>query len=134
MLGEKINEETGRITGRRVLPDEGLGPKVEVTFESKGMLLGLETASIGTYWSIVRSDGTIYGEGEGVIMGKNGEAASWKGGGVGKFTGGGGTSIRGAIYFHTSSSKWTRLNSVAVVFEFETDADGKAHGADWEWK
>jgi hypothetical protein len=134
MLGEKIGEETGRITGRRVLPDEGMGPKVEVTFEGKGLILGVETADIGTYWSIVRPDGTLYGEGQGVIMGKNGEGASWKGGGVGKFTGGGGTSIRGAIYFNTSSPKWVRLNGVAVLFEFETDPDGKTHTVDWEWK
>jgi hypothetical protein len=134
VLGEKVGEETGRVTGRRVLPSEGEGPEVEVSFEGRGQVLGVETNDMGTYWSIVRPDGTLYGEGQGVIMGKGGEMASWTGGGVGKFTAAGGTSFRGALYYQTSSPKWTRLNGVAIVFEFEVDADGKTHAIDWEWK
>ena len=40
MLGEQIGEETGQITAMRVLPAEGAGPKVEVSFQSSGTLLG----------------------------------------------------------------------------------------------
>jgi hypothetical protein len=134
MLGEKVGEETGRVTGRRVLPSEGQGPKVEISFEGRGKVLGVETNGMGTYWSTVRPDGTLYGEGQGVVMGKEGEMASWSGGGVGKFTATGGTSFRGAIYFQTPSPKWARLNGVAVVFEFEVDGEGKTHATDWEWK
>jgi hypothetical protein len=67
-------------------------------------------------------------------MGKNGETASWIGAGVGHFTAGGGTSIRGVLYVQTSASKWTRLNGVAVVYEYEVDGEGKTHVIDWEWK
>jgi hypothetical protein len=40
MLGEQIGEELGRITARRVLPSDEYGPKVEVTFEASGKVLG----------------------------------------------------------------------------------------------
>ena len=59
--------------------------------------------------------------------------ATWKGGGVGKFTGGG-VSYRGAIYYSTASQKLARLNGIATVFEFEVDADGNTQSKIWEWK
>jgi hypothetical protein len=30
--------------------------------------------------------------------------------------------------------KWTRLNKVAVLFEYEIDADGNTHSKCWERK
>jgi hypothetical protein len=134
MLGEKIGEETGRITARRVLPSEGHGPKVEVSFEASGTLLGVETTTMATYESIIRPDGTIYGEGQGLVMGQGGEAATWVGQGVGRFTGGGAVSYRGAVYFQTASEKWAHLNSIASIYEYEVDADGNARSVSWEWK
>ncbi|MEW5959525.1 MAG: hypothetical protein AB1801_17510 [Chloroflexota bacterium] len=136
MLGERIGEETGRITGQRVLPTEGGGPKVEVSFEGTGTLLGVEITDMGTYHSAVRPDGTLFGEGQGIIMTRDGEMASWKGQGVGRFTGrGAAVSWRGAIYYQTASQKLARLNSVAAIFEYEVAEDGKTvQSALWEWK
>jgi hypothetical protein len=42
MLGELIGEERGKLTGLRVLPHEGSGPKVEVTFRASGKMLGID--------------------------------------------------------------------------------------------
>ena len=134
MLGEKIGEETGRVTGRRVLPSEGHGPKVEVSFEASGTILGVESTNLGTYSSIVRPDGTLYGEGQGVAMTKDGEAVSWIGQGVGRFTGGGAVSYRGALYYQTASEKLASLNRLAGVFEFEVGEDGNIQDTTWEWK
>ncbi len=134
MLGEKIGEETGRVTGRRVLPSEGHGPKVEVSFEASGTILGVEATNLGTYSSIVRPDGTLYGEGQGVAMTKDGEAVSWIGQGVGRFTGGGAVSYRGALYYQTASEKLASLNSIAGVHEYEVDEDGNTQATTWEWK
>jgi hypothetical protein len=134
MLGEKLGEESGRISGRRVLPSEGHGPKIEVSFEASGTILGVEAAGFGTYWSIVRPDGTLFGEGQGVTMTKDGEMASWTAQGVGKFTGGGAASWRGALYYQTASQKLASLNSVVGVFEFEVDAEGNTQATTWEWK
>ncbi len=133
MLGEQLGELRGKRTGRRVLSVDG-GFKVEVAFESTGRMLGVDTMEIGTYWSVSRPDGSMYGEGQGVVMTHDGEVATWKGGGVGKFVGGGAVSFRGAIYYTTASQKLARLNGGATVFEFDADSEGNTHSKLWEWK
>jgi hypothetical protein len=133
MLGEQLGELRGKRTARRVLSvDDGL--KLEVTFESKGKFAGADVMEIGTYWSATRPGGGLYGEGQGVVMSQDGETATWKGGGVGKLTGGGAVSFRGAIYYSSASPKLARLNGIAVFFEFDVDADGNTHSKVWEWK
>lgn len=134
MLGEQIGEVTGQITGMRVLPDEGHGARVEVSFQQTGTLLGAHVNDMGTYISVTRPDGTLFGEGQGVTMTEDGEMATWHGQGVGRFTGrGGAVSYRGAVYFQTTSERLARLNSMAVVFEYESDESGKTTAKDYEW-
>src|SRR5438093_13752832 len=77
MLGEKIGGAEGKVTSQRVLPNPGGGPKMETSFQSKGTLLGTNITETGTYWAIVRPDGTLYGEGQGVVMAKDGKMATW---------------------------------------------------------
>lgn len=135
MLGEQIGEETGQITGMRVLPDEGAGAKVEVSFQQSGTLLGAHVSDMGTYISVTRPDGTLFGDGQGVTMTDEGEVATWRGQGVGRFTGHGmAVAYRGAIYYQTTSERLSRLNGIAVVFEYETDESGKAAAKAYEWK
>ena len=135
MLGEQIGEETGQITGMRVLPDQGAGPKVEVSFQASGTLLGAHVTNIGTYVSVTRPDGTLFGDGQGIAMTDDGEAAAWRGQGVGRFTGRGtAVAYRGAIYFQTTSQRLARLNGIAVVFEYESDESGKTTDKTYEWK
>jgi hypothetical protein len=133
MLGDQIGEETGRVLVRRVLPADGR-PKVEVSVQTTGKLLGIDTRSMVTYTATVRSDGSVYGEGQGIVMGKNGETATLKGAGAGRLLGGGAVSYRGALYFESESEKWKRLNTIAVVFEYEADADGNTSSKAWEWR
>jgi hypothetical protein len=133
MLGEQVSESQGKRTARRALSSES-GFKVEITFEESGKMLGLDVNGFGTYTAAPRPDGTLYGEGQGVITTKDGDMATWKGAGVGKFVGGGAVSYRGALYYNTASPKLARLNSVAVVFEFEAGADGSTRTKSWEWK
>lgn len=134
MLGEKIGESSGRVTARRVLPNPGGGPKMETSFEAAGKVLNVEETETGTYWSLVRPDGTLYGEGQGIIMGKGGELATWRGQGVGRVNANGGVSYRGAVYYETLAAGWARLNGMAAVFEFEVDAQGHSRAELWEWK
>jgi hypothetical protein len=133
MLGELIGESRGKRTGRRVLSTEA-GFKVEVSFEDNGKVLGIESNNIGTYWAQNRPDGSVYGEGQGVLITQDGEVATWKGQGVGKLLAGGAVSYRGALYYSTASSKLARLNTIAAVFEYEVDTEGKTHTKMWEWK
>ena len=62
MLGEQIGEERGKITGRRVLSSDGSGPKVEVSFEASGTVLGTEATDLGTYSSVVQPNGASTGK------------------------------------------------------------------------
>jgi hypothetical protein len=134
MLGEQIGEERGKITGRRVLQSDGQEPTIEVSFQATGKLLGQDTTGLGTYWSVVQSNGFLYGEGQGVSMTATGDVVQWTGTGRGRFTGQGGASFRGVIYYQTTSEKFARLNGVAVVFEHEADGDGNVTNRLWEWK
>ncbi len=135
MLGEQLGEERGKVTGTRVLPPDGQGLKVEVSFQAAGRILGMETTDMGTYWSVVRPDGFLFGEGHGVVTSKDGDVATWTGNGVGKLTGrGSAVSWRGAIYYQSASPKFARLNGVAGVFEYEVDENGNTQAKIWEWK
>ena len=134
MLGDKIGQETGKVISQRVLSNQGHGPKMETSFRSTGTLLGVKLTGNGTYVAEVRPDGSLFGDGNGILMGNKGETATWTGSGVGTIKKDGSVSYRGAIYYQSSSSKWTRLNKIAGVFEYETDAEGNTVGNVWEWK
>jgi hypothetical protein len=134
MQGEKIGEESGKVTSQRVLPTSGNSPKMEISFQANLMLLGVEATDTGTYRSVVRPDGTLYGEGRGIVMGKEGDLATWIGQGVGTIKQDGAISYRGAVYYQSASARWSRLNSVAAIFEYEVDAQGNTRSQLWEWK
>jgi hypothetical protein len=134
MLGELIAESRGKRTGRRVLPSEGGGIKVEASVEAAGKTLGYDAHVILTYQAGIRADGTLFGSGRGIGLSKEGDVVTWVGHGVAKLGEGGAVSYRGAVCFRTASPKFARLNSIAGVFEFEIDAKGNTHSKIWEWK
>jgi hypothetical protein len=133
MLGEQIGEETGKVISRRVLSIDG-GAKVEVSLQTTGKLLGVETRSTTTYTATVRADGSLYGEAQGLVVGKGNERATFRAQGVGKLHDGGAVSWRGASYYYSDSAKLNRLNAVATVWEYEADAEGNTKSKMWEWK
>ena len=134
MQGDKIGEYTGKLTSRRVLPNPGGGPNMETSQQLSGKLLGVDTTETSTYWSVVRADGTLFGEGQGIAMSGQGDIATWVGQGVGTMGDGGTVSFRGAVYYHSSSPRWSRLNTVAAIFEYEVDAEGNGRSTLWEWR
>jgi len=107
---------------------------METSFQAQGTLLGASETDTGTYWSMVRPDGTVYGEGQGIVMGKEGDMATWRGQGVGTIRKDGAVSYRGAVYYQSSSARWSRLNSVAAIYEYEVDLQGNTRAQFWEWK
>jgi hypothetical protein len=134
MLGDEIGTFTGQTTGQRVLPDEGQGMVVESSFEADGQMLEIPIHQLGTYQAIVRPDGTLAGEGRGVVMSPQGDAASWTAHGVGTFTEDGGVAYRGSAVYETQSERFAPLARVLGVFEFEAGPDGSVKGTVWEWK
>ena len=134
MLGEKIGEMSGKINSQRVLSVAEGGLKMETSFGATGSLLGTKVKETGTYCTVVRSDGTLYGEGQGVMILGDGKMATWTGHGVGVTKEDRRSSYRGTIYFQTMPSQWSRLNKVGVLFEYEIDAEGNTRSEYWEWK
>jgi N-acetylmuramoyl-L-alanine amidase CwlA len=132
MLGEKVVEEKGKVTSTRVL-ESMPQTKVETSFEAQGKILGIEHRTTGTYWSVIQPSGTLYGEGNGIAITKEG-MATWKGSGAGKFTETGGVIFRGAIYYQTNAERLLTLNGLAVVFEYEVDENGNTKSIGFEWK
>ena len=83
MLGEKIGEISGKIIMQRVLPNLGGDPKMETSFQATGSVLDTNVSDTGTYWTVLRTDGTQYGEDQGVMIIRDGEMVTWTGHGVG---------------------------------------------------
>jgi hypothetical protein len=63
-LGEIIGEGHGKVTAMRVLPDG----KIEVSQQGTCKLLGSEISDMVTYWTTMRPNGTVYGEGQQAFM------------------------------------------------------------------
>ena len=112
MQGDKIAETSGKVTSQRVLPNPGGGPKMESSFTASGKLLGVDETETGTYWAAVRPEAVHSLDASRFI----------------------GVSYRGAVYYQSSSSRRSRLNSVAGVFEYEVDAQRNTRAQIWEWK
>ncbi len=133
MLGEKIGEFTGKTVGVRII--DAIAGKVETSAQENGKLLGIEGSTLVTYVATMRPGGTMAGEGQGVFMTRDGEHASFFASGCGKPTGKGSAATwRGSLVFSTPSTKLARLNSVAVLFEYDIDENGNSQGRFWEWK
>jgi hypothetical protein len=136
MLGEKIGEEHGKVTSRRVLPgDDYRYIKMEVSFETTCTVFGQEGMNMGTYTVFERIPGQMYGEGRGIFMTMDGAGAIWNGHGVGHPTGEGmGIAFAASIAFQTDADKLSRLNGVLGVLESTTDMDGNVNSTLYEWK
>jgi hypothetical protein len=132
MIGEQISESKGKRIVRRVLSTDP--PTAEVSFEDSGKMLGVATTGMGSYTSVIRPDGSLHGDGQGLIMTPDGESVTWTGTGVGKFGTGGAVSYRGMLFFRTASKKLARVNNTCGAFEYDVDASGNTLSKVWEWK
>jgi len=132
MLGDQIGESKGKRIVRRMLSVDPV--TAEVTFEDAGTLLGVAVNGAGTYTSIVRPDGSIHGEGQGIVFTQDGDGLTWTGTGMGAFGPAGSVSYRGMLYYRTDSQKMARMNNMSVAFEFDVDAAGNTSAKFWEWK
>jgi hypothetical protein len=132
MLGEIIGELKGKITGTRVLSVECC-PKIESSFQDMGKILDIDITDMGTFWSMFKEDGGLYGEGQGVLFTNDGEMVTWTGQGVGKMKGKG-AEYRVSVFFNTSSKKLAHLNNIMGVAEYEIDDEGNTQEKLWEWK
>jgi hypothetical protein len=137
MIGEKVGEFTGKNTGRRVIPNDEHGPKMEISIEQAGKFYGVDVIDYGTYEALPgHAPGTLEGKGQGISMTKDGETVTWTATGIGRFTGKGmAVQWRGSIHYRTDSQKLARINGVCFVYEYDIDETGNAStGRVYEWK
>ena len=134
MLGEQIGDIRGQTISTHVLPDLGLGPRLEVTDQGLGTLCGEHVTSTVTYVGTLRPNGTLQGEGTGIVMTDKGEAATFHGVAVGTFVRPGVMSWRGSLFYETQAPSLQRLNGIAALVEYTVDEGGKSEGHLYEWK
>ena len=130
MLGDQIGEESGKVTGFRVV--DTAGPKVEVSIQTKGKILGNDYQGRVTYTSEMQPGGFLFGEGKGIYMAGDGVAV-WKGQGTGRLIPGGGVSYRGTVHFVSATGKLTKLAGMVGAFEHSSDANDNVASKLWEW-
>jgi hypothetical protein len=127
-LGDQIGEVSGRITGTRVsTPSAGQPPRIEVSFQGSGTVLGQDVTNIATYSQTLRPGGILYGEGDALYITGDGQSAHWRGFGVGKPTGpfpAGHFAVCGSA--ETDSQALGRLNEIATVLEYDVDQEGNS--------
>jgi hypothetical protein len=133
MLGEQFGELKGKITGQRVLDTEG--PAIETNVSATGNLAGSQVRVMLTYMGKSVSIGVLHGWGNGVVMSKEGDVASYTGEAIGKIDSSGTVRWRGSLFYKSSSNgKLASLNNLVVVLEAEIDAEGNFSEKTWEWK
>ena len=132
MLGDLIYEAMGKTVGMRVIDDNGT---MEITLEEKGKIFGIECTLTLTFVGKPRPNRMQYSEGRGILLTKDGDAATLTMSGISIPKGfPPRSSVRGATIFNTQSPKLERLNSVVCVFEAEMNEDHSYSVKDWEWK
>lgn len=99
MLGNLIIEEKGKVTAKRVLDSDN----IEITFEAKTKIKGIDGMNLGTYTSKTMPDGSMFGQGQGCVMTGDGQMVTWKGSGAGRFLDAGKIRYAGAIFLSTQS-------------------------------
>jgi hypothetical protein len=144
MLGELMLEHTGTSSNLRVL-DAAL-QKREITVMGRGKIKEIEIDLLVTYWNIRRDDGTLYGEGQGIVSYKeNKEAVAIVNEyGVGR-TMNNKVVWRGVAFYRTTTNTNLSYNSDSKelssilhnsvgVFETDVEESGTVTQKVWAWK
>jgi len=133
-IGRLLTEEQGRLTARRVLSVDDGTAKVETTFETAGFLHDVHYTALGTLWSFIRPDSTLYGELKGGLRTDGNDTGVYRGITGGKYTQDTrhARTYRGAITFENTVGVLAELNSVLAVFELDIDDAGKVNYRTWE--
>ncbi len=134
-LGDLILEETGQVTGTRVLSADASGASIEICLQLTGTIRGVAETTIWTYTTLTRPDGSIYGSGQGVMTTEDGDVINLIGHGSAQAAPPGGTTkFRTMLHPHAASAKYADLNGIGLAGEYDVAPDGSAVNKCWEWK
>ena len=133
--GELILDETGQVTGTRVLSTDASGTNLELSLQLTGTIRGVPETTLWTYTTLTRPDGSIYGSGQGVMTTQDGDVIHMIGHGSGVTPPPGGTvTFRTMLHPHSTSAKYADLNAIGLAGIYEVAPDGSATNKCWEWK
>lgn len=136
VLGEKLWEEKGKVTGMSVKSVDSEGVHMEQNFASefKGFGRFPSGRNMGTLNVVVRPDGLSRGTAQGICTMENGDMAVWKCLAFGKSEAGKDKSIA-IIQMMTGSQKLSWMNSLLIVYESIGDMKTMDfRGTGYEWK
>jgi hypothetical protein len=133
-LGELVLEDSGQITGIRVLSTDASGTTLELNLQLSGTIRGIGQNTLWTYTMLQRPDGSLYGQGNGVLTTVNGDVIHLIGSGSGKANPGGTVRFCTMLHPHGATGQNADLNAIGLAGEYEVAADGTATNKCWEWK
>ena len=133
-LGELVLEDSGQITGIRVLSTDASGTTLELNLQLSGTIRGVGQNTLWTYTMLQRPDGSLYGQGNGVLTTVNGDVIHLIGAGSGKANPGGTVRFCTMLHPHGATGQNADLNAIGLAGEYEVAADGTATNKCWEWK
>ena len=133
-LGQLVLEDSGQITGIRVLSTDASGTTLELNLQLSGTIRGVGENTLWTYTMLQRPDGSLYGQGNGVLTTVNGDVIHLIGSGSGKANPGGTVRFCTMLHPHGATGQNADLNAIGLAGEYEVAADGTATNKCWEWK
>jgi len=133
-LGQLVLEDSGQITGIRVLSTDASGTTLELNLQLSGTIRGVGQNTLWTYTMLQRPDGSLYGQGNGVLTTDNGDVIHLIGSGSGKANPGGTVRFCTMLHPHGATGQNADLNAIGLAGEYEVAADGTATNKCWEWK
>ena len=133
-LGELVLEDSGQITGIRVLSTDASGTTLELNLQLSGTIRGVGQNTLWTYTMLQRPDGSLYGQGNGVLTTDNGDVNLLTFLGSGKTNPGGTVRFCTMLHPHGATGQNADLNAIGLAGEYEVAADGTATNKCWEWK
>ncbi len=134
-LGNLVLDETGQLTGTRVLSTDASGTNLELNLQLTGTIRGVSETTLWTYTMLTRPDGSIYGVGQGVMTTQDGDVIHLIGHGSAQAAAPGDMiHFRTMLHAHTASAKYADLNTIGLAGEYDVAPDGSAVNKCWEWK
>lgn len=135
VLGEKIAEEKGKVTGLTVKSVGPEGVHIEETFvsEVKGFGRFPSGRDIGTFNVVQRVGSVFSGTGQGTKTTLDGDSAVWKCYFIGKLEGGKYKSLT-IIEFMTTSQKLSWMSNLVAIEDITMDENRELSGIAYEWK
>jgi hypothetical protein len=133
-LGRPVYVAINRGTSMKALDKRG--QVEEITFDGNGTINGVEFSEQGSYFALIKPEGSIHSHGRVTIMTVEGESAAYTYQTVGMVRGDGKLVELGCAFVSTmSKGKLATLDKMVMILRTEIDQQagtGKTWG--WDWK